>query len=88
MQSRVRRGVGQRFAPPTGHCGITASVLSGQHQAGGAASLSGKLQAAACAQRQRFLGLSDDERNRGRAQGFLDAPQKIDLALGLMHAGL
>lgn len=82
MQSRVRLGAGLGLAEPASLGGIAASILSGQHQAGRAAGFGGELQAAPCGQGKGFLGFCDDQGDGGRAQGFLDTPQEIHLALG------
>lgn len=82
MQSRVTVRARDRNAVPACLGGIASLALADQHHPGGLASLGGQLQPPPGGQRQRLRRLSDHQPDSGAAQGFLDGPQKIDLAHG------
>ena len=82
MQSRVRTPAGHRSAVPAGLGRVAASTLADQHEPSAAPGLGGQLQATPGGQGQRFLRLSDDQTDRGRAQGLLATPEQVGLIGG------
>ena len=82
MQSRVRSHPRPGFALPPRFGGMAALPVPHQHKAGGATRLSGQLQPAPSSQGQGLFRFSDHQRDGGGAQGFLQRPKQIRLALG------